>query len=100
MVGCVIECFRTDSSKLLICRGGRAEWKPSLRRTADAVTDWWAAGLCEVVEASRPDKGVLIGAIDGSQFGRKGAYGWMMIYHTSKYNTSGKDDNESSMANK
>ena len=92
MVGCAIECFRTDSSKLLICRGGRAEWKPSLRRTADALTHWWAAGLCEVVEARRPDKGVLIGAIDGSQFGRKGAYGWMMIYHTSKYNTSGKDD--------
>ena len=83
---------QTHRKYLFVGGAGREEWKPSLRRTADAVTHWWAAGLCEVVEASRLDKCVLIGAIDGYQFGRKGAYGWMMIYHTSKYNTSGKDD--------
>ena len=46
----------------------------------------------DTVEASRPENGALLGATDGSQLGRKGAYGWMMIYQTPEYTTSGKDD--------
>ena len=52
----------------------------------------WAARLRDAVEASRPENGALLGATDGSQLGRKGAYGWMMIYQTPEYTTSGKDD--------
>ena len=47
--------------------------KPPLELAADASMDWWAAGLRKADDASRPEKGALVGVSNGKKLGRKRA---------------------------
>ena len=62
--------------------GDGVEWAPYLGRADEDC--WWAKGLQSAVEEARPERGLLLGATDGSQLRTEGFYGWMNIDHKAK----------------